>query len=181
MDIFQLDEKGCLFISPDIDDWSLVEERDICAIIDMDGDLDIGVPSVPNQYLYIYFPIDDVLTLPDLEKLHAVARMGAMMVSSGLKVLSHCGMGHNRCALVAGLILTNLGMPGKDAVQLIRDKRPGALYNKAFADYIEAQLPGPVDAVLSVADAPAAALLEAITDPSSSSPARQPATDTTLR
>ena len=45
MDIIQLDEKGCLFISPDIDDWSLVEERDICAIIDMDGDLDIGVPA----------------------------------------------------------------------------------------------------------------------------------------
>jgi hypothetical protein len=72
-------------------------------------------------------------------------------------------------------------MPGKDVVKLIRDKRPGALYNKAFADYIEAQLPGPVDAVLSVADAPATALLKAITDPSSSSPARQPATDTTLR
>ena len=172
MDIVQLDEKGCLFISPDIDDWSLVEERDICAIIDMDGDLDIGVPSVPNQYLYIYFPIDDALSLPDLEKLHAVARMGAIMVSSGLKVLSHCGMGHNRCALIAGLILTNLGMPGKDAVQLIRSKRPGALYNKAFADYLAAQQPGPFDAIVSVASAPAAALLKAIGDSDSLSPAQ---------
>jgi len=136
MDIVQLDEKGCLFIAPDIDDWSLVEERDICAIIDMDGDLDIGVPAVPNQYLYIYFPIDDVLSLPDLEKLHAVAKMGAMLVNSGLKVLSHCGMGHNRCALVAGLILRYLGMSGDEVLSLLRERRQGALYNISFSEYV---------------------------------------------
>ena len=56
MDIFQLDEKGCLFISPDIDDWSLVEERDICAIIDMDGDLDIGVPRCRTSISTSTFP-----------------------------------------------------------------------------------------------------------------------------
>ena len=165
MDIIQLDDKGYLFISPDIDDWSKVEERDICAIIDMDGDLDIGVPAVPDQYLYIYFPIDDVLSLPDLEKLHAVARLGAILVSSGLRVLSHCGMGHNRCALVAGLILTNLGMSGADAVNLIRTKRPGALYNKAFAEYIECQPGGPVDPAIHLTGAPVTALLNAIGEP----------------
>ncbi len=37
MEIYQLDAKGSLFISPDIDDWSKVEERDICAIIDAAG------------------------------------------------------------------------------------------------------------------------------------------------
>ena len=102
MNIIQLDDKGYLFISPDIDDWKVVEAHDICAIIDMDGDLDLGVPSVPNQYLYIYFPIDDITSLPDLQKLHSIAQMGATMVNGNLKVLSHCGMGHNRCALVAG-------------------------------------------------------------------------------
>ncbi|MFZ2358661.1 MAG: hypothetical protein WA040_04895 [Anaerolineae bacterium] len=162
MEIYQLDANGSLFISPDIDDWSKVEERDICAIIDMDGDLDLGVPSVPNQYLYIYFPIDDALTLPDLEKLHAVARTGAMLVGSGLKVLSHCGMGHNRCALVAGLILTYMGMSGQEAVDLIRSKRQGALYNKAFAAYIAAQPAQPLDAGPQMAAQPAEALLRAI-------------------
>jgi hypothetical protein len=162
MEIYQLDAKGSLFISPDIDDWSKVEERDICAIIDMDGDLDLGVPSVPNQYLYIYFPIDDALTLPDLEKLHAVARMGALLAGSGMKVLSHCGMGHNRCALVAGLILTYLGMPGQEAVDLIRSKRQGALYNKAFAAYIAAQPAQPLDAGPQMAAQPAEVLLRAI-------------------
>lgn len=162
MEIYQLDDQGRLFISPDIDDWSKVQERDICAIIDMDGDLDLGVPSVPNQYLYIYFPIDDVLTLPDLEKLHAVARLGAILASGGMRVLSHCGMGHNRCALVAGLILTYMGMSGQEAVDLIRSKRQGALYNKAFANYIAAQPAMPLDAGLPLSSASAETLLRAI-------------------
>lgn len=162
MEIFQLDDQGRLFISPDIDDWSKVEECDICAIIDMDGDLDIGVPTVPNQYLYIYFPIDDVLTLPDLEKLHAVARTGALLAGSGMRVLSHCGMGHNRCALVAGLILTYMGLTGQEAVELIRSKRQGALYNKAFAEYLAAQPAMHLDAGLPMATVPAETLLRAI-------------------
>lgn len=162
MELYQLDDKGTLFISPDIDDWSIVRERDICAIIDMDGDLDLGVPSVPNEYLYIYFPIDDVVALPDLEKLHAVARMGAMLAGNGMRVLSHCGMGHNRCALVAGLILTYMGLTGREAVDLIRSKRQGALYNKAFADYIAAQPAQPLDTGPQMAAQPAEALLRAI-------------------
>jgi hypothetical protein len=46
-------------------------------------------------------------------------------------------MGHNRSALLAGLILTSLGMPGADAVALLRQKRQGALYNKTFASYLQ--------------------------------------------
>jgi len=135
MDIIKLDEDGFLYLSPDIDEWKPVEELQISAVIDMDGDLDIGVPTVPNHMLYIYFPIFDE-GLPDLEKLHAVARMGAGLIRSGHRVLSHCGMGFNRSALVAGLIMTYLGVTGPEAVSLIRDRRPGALFNDNFADYL---------------------------------------------
>jgi protein-tyrosine phosphatase len=135
MDIVSLDESGFLYLSPDIDQWGPVEELGISAVIDMDGDLDIGVPTVPNHMLYVYFPIFDE-DLPDLEKLHAVARMGAALIRSGHKVLSHCGMGLNRSALVAGLIMTYLGMTGGEAVQLIRQRRPGALFNENFASYL---------------------------------------------
>src|SRR5215467_13913126 len=135
MDIVRLDEDGLLYLSPDIDDWTPLEDLRISAVIDMDGDLDIGVPTVPNHMLYIYFPIYDE-DLPDLEKLHAVARLGAGLIRTGHRVLSHCGMGLNRSALMAGLILTYLGMPGKDAVELLQRKRPGALYNDAFAAYL---------------------------------------------
>ena len=46
-------------------------------------------------------------------------------------------MGFNRSALVAGLILHKLGMPGRQVVAQIRARRPGALYNEQFARYLE--------------------------------------------
>jgi protein-tyrosine phosphatase len=135
MDLVALDEGRQLFLSPAIDDWGPIEEHGISAVIDLDGDLDLGIPTVPNHMLYVYFPIYDE-DLPDLEKLHAVAKMGARLIRNGERVLAHCGMGLNRSALVAGLILTYLGMKGDEAVNLLRHKRPGALFNDNFAAYL---------------------------------------------
>jgi protein-tyrosine phosphatase len=136
MEIIQLDERGHLFLSPHIDDWEPLERHRITAVIDLDGDLDEGVPTVPDQMLYIYFPIHDS-DLPDLAKLHAIARLGADLVESGHRVLSHCGLGLNRSALMAGLILTYLGMRGDQAVMLLQERRPGALFNEVFAAYLQ--------------------------------------------
>jgi len=61
-------------------------------------------------------------------------------------VLTHCNMGFNRSGLVAGLILTSLGMPGVVAVSRIRARRPGALYNDRFAQYL-LDLPASFDRV----------------------------------
>jgi len=140
MELIALDESNRLFLSPAIDDWKPIAEHGITAIVDLDGDLDLGISTVPNHMLYVYFPIFDE-ELPDLNKLHAVARLGARLVAQGDRVLVHCGMGLNRSALIAGLILTYQGMRGEDAVQLLRSKRPGALYNENFANYL-AGLPG---------------------------------------
>jgi hypothetical protein len=38
-------------------------------------------------------------------------------------------------------VLTCLGMKGEDAVALLREKRPGALFNENFAAYLAAALP----------------------------------------
>jgi len=38
-------------------------------------------------------------------------------------------MGFNRSALGHGIIAANLGMKDQDAVTLLREKRPGALFN----------------------------------------------------
>ncbi len=135
MEIFQIDTKGQLFISPDIDDWEVVENHGITVVFDFDDDLDIGIPEIPDHLLYLYFPFED-RELPDLQKLHAMAQLGARLVEAGHKILSHCGMGHNRSALLAGTILTYLGLSGEEAVALIRQKREGALYNKHFAAYL---------------------------------------------
>jgi hypothetical protein len=135
MEIFQIDVDGRLFLSPDIDDWQPVEEREIDVIFDLDGYSDSGVPYLADRILYVYFPFEDE-GLPDLIRLHEVAKLGAGLIRSGHRVLSHCGMGHNRSALLAGVILTYLGMTGRDAVTLIREKRMGALYNRCFAEYL---------------------------------------------
>jgi len=135
MNTFCIDDAGCLFISPRIDDWQLLEAHGITIVIDLEGGLDDGVPSVPNHVLYLYYPIFDE-ELPDLDKLKAVARLGSTLIQAGHKVLSHCGMGFNRSALVAGLILVHLGMSGEEAFQLLRNKRPGSLFNEVFANYL---------------------------------------------
>jgi len=135
MEIFQIDEKGQLFISPSIDDWQHVSEHNITVVCNMDYDVDKGVPSVLDQLLYVYCPFEDE-KLPDLQRLHSIARLCANLVQDGYNILSHCGMGHNRSALLMGVILTYLGMSGEEAVALIRQKRQGALYNKNYADYL---------------------------------------------
>ena len=141
MELFQVDDHGRLYISPAITDWDVLAHHGVDTIIDLDGEVDLGVPTVPNHCLYIYFPIFDE-DLPDLDKLQAVARLGSTLIQTGHKVLSHCGMGFNRSALVAGLILVNLGLSGEEAFHLLRSKRPGALFNEVFASYLRG-LPAP--------------------------------------
>ena len=136
MELFQVDDDGSLFISPAISDWDALVRHKVDTVIDLDGEVDNGVPTVPNQCLYIYFPIFDE-DLPNLNKLHAIGNLGASVIKSGHRVLSHCGMGFNRSALVAGVILNELGMPGPDVVSRLRSRRPGALFNECFAAYLE--------------------------------------------
>jgi hypothetical protein len=133
--LHQVDDEGRLFISPVITDWAIVSSYGVDTVIDMEGGLDECIPTVPNGCLYIYFPIFDE-ELPDPQKLEAVARLGAHLVESGHRVLSHCGMGFNRSALIAGRILHKLGMRGVDVVERLRQRRPGALFNDVFADHL---------------------------------------------
>ena len=130
-----VDDDGRLYISPVIKDWNIVSSYGIDTVIDLEGGLDECIPTAPNGCLYVYFPIFDE-ELPDLRKLEAVAGLGAHLVGGGHRVLSHCGMGFNRSALIAGRILHRLGMPGERVVEQIRAKRPGALFNEVFAQHL---------------------------------------------
>ena len=136
MEIFQVDDESLLFISPAITDWDTLICHGVDTVIDVDGDIDCGVPTLPDHCLYISFPIFDE-DLPNLDKLHALGTLGASLVASRHCVLAHCGMGFNRSALVAGVILHKLGMSGPDIVRRMRERRAGALYNECFAAYIE--------------------------------------------
>jgi protein-tyrosine phosphatase len=133
--LIQVDDAGLLFISPAISDWQTVSAHGVDVVIDLEGGLDECIPTLPNTCLYVYLPIYDE-ELPDPTRLEAVTMLGAHMVRSGHRVLSHCGMGFNRSALVAGLILHKLGMKGPQIVEQLRARRPGALFNEVFASHI---------------------------------------------
>ncbi len=137
MDLYQIDDDGRLFMSADLCDWSLVEPYKIDVVIDLDGGLDACIPTDPDACLYIYFPFaDDDQMLPSATKLRAIAQLGASLIQDGHRVLAHCNMGYNRSGLVAGLILKAMGVPGTAAVTRIRERRPGALFNDRFAEYL---------------------------------------------
>jgi hypothetical protein len=135
MTLFQVDDEARLFISPAIEEWGPLAEQAIDVVIDLEGGLDQCVPTMPGACLYVYFPIYDE-ELPDPARLDAVAVMGAQLIRSGHRVLVHCGMGFNRSALIAGRILHYLGMNGPEIVERLRERRPGALFNEIFADYL---------------------------------------------
>ena len=140
MDLFQVDDHGRLFISPAIEEWAAIAAAGIDVVIDLEGGLDECIPTDINHCLYIYFPIaDDNDEMPPLNKLRAIARLGASLIADGHRVLSHCGMGFNRSALVAGMILVELGVPGPEVVTQLQMRRPGALFNDRFAEFLRAE------------------------------------------
>lgn len=137
MDIVAINPERSLFVSGEIEDWDALKVHQIDTVVDMDGDVDPGLPEAPNRLLYVYFPIRDE-ALPCLPKLEALGRMVADLVGSEHRVLVHCRMGLNRSALVIATALTYLGHSGEAALEQVRGVRPGALFNDAFADHVRA-------------------------------------------
>jgi protein-tyrosine phosphatase len=135
VDIVAVNDEGTLYVSGEIEDWAFVRAHEIDTVVDMDGDIDPGVPEIPNQTLYVYYPILDE-DLPSLAKLEALGRMVADLVGSQHRVLVHCRMGLNRSNLVIATALTYLGHTGEEAVARLQSLRPGALFNETFAAHV---------------------------------------------
>src|ERR1041385_5998287 len=111
VEFYRVDDEGQLYISPAIREWQPPAGLGIDTVIDMDAGLDECIPTTSEGCLYIYFPIYDE-ELPNLHRLDAIGSLGAQLIRGGHRVLSHCGMGFNRSALVAGVILNKLGHRG---------------------------------------------------------------------
>jgi protein-tyrosine phosphatase len=137
MEILAVNAGGTLLVSGDIETWEEVLSRGVDTVVDMDGDIDAGLPETPNRMLYVYYPILDE-GLPCLRKLESIGRLVADLVQSRHTVLVHCRMGLNRSNLVVATALTYLGMSGAEALDHLRGLRPGALYNEVFAAHVRA-------------------------------------------
>jgi protein-tyrosine phosphatase len=140
MEIVAVNTEGTLFVSGVIDDWAAVRGLKIDTVVDMDGDVDPGVPEATGEILYVYFPIEDD-DLPRLAKLEALGRLVADLVGTEHRVLVHCRMGLNRSNLVIATALTYLGLSGEQALEQLRALRPGALFNETFAAHVRALPP----------------------------------------
>jgi protein-tyrosine phosphatase len=140
MEIFRINSAGTLLVSGEIDEWERIAAHRVDTIVDMDGDVDPGLPEAPTGMMYVYFPIRDE-DLPSLQKLDALGRLVADLVGTGHVVLVHCRMGFNRSMLVAATALSYLGVAGGEILAHMRQVRPGALFNERFADHVKALPP----------------------------------------
>ena len=66
----------------------------------------------------------------------AAARIIYLHAKQGRKVLSTCAVGKNRSGLAVGIALRMM-MGGREAVELIKTQRPGALSNELFCKLVE--------------------------------------------
>ena len=135
-----IEKPGSLWLGSAIDeigiDQIIVHKIDV--VIDLNSKFDPSRLAAIIQE-YVYCPILDLLFLSPINcpKLDRAASYGFKAWEDGLSVLVHCSKGHNRSALVVGLILIKMGMSGKDAVRLIMEKRPEAFSNHKFREYLE--------------------------------------------
>jgi hypothetical protein len=49
MDIIAVNPGETLFVSGDIEDWDAIQQLRIGVIVDMDGDVDRGLPQAPDS------------------------------------------------------------------------------------------------------------------------------------
>ena len=140
MDIVAVNPAETLFVSGNIEDWSAIRRLRIGVVVDMDGDVDAGLPQGSDEIFYIYHPIRDE-DLPNLAKIEALGRLVADLVAAGHRVLVHCRLGFNRSVLVVATALTYMGLSGREALADLRRRRPGALFNEVFAAHVEALPP----------------------------------------
>lgn len=77
-------------------------------------------------------PMHDSYAIPDVA--FDAARLVAVQLAVGQRVLVTCEAGFNRSGLVSALALWYLtGKPGVDCLWQVQTARPGALFNKVFA------------------------------------------------
>ena len=142
MDITPIDDEGRLFVSAMIDDWTGIDEHAITVVVDLEGALDAGIPSGDGTRMYLYYPFTDD-SVPDPSMVGPLSAFLATLHRSGHRVLVHCRMGLNRSPLVAGVVLHHLGWSGREAIERLRERRPGALFNEHYSAYLERLDPHP--------------------------------------
>lgn len=86
---------------------------------------------------FTHYPITDGV-LRSGSYIDLMAQRYAEAIDEGAVVLTMCNAGRNRSGLLSALIVHHLfGIPGLDAVEVVRRGRPNALANEHFVAFLE--------------------------------------------
>ncbi|NTU52291.1 MAG: phosphatase [Chlorobiaceae bacterium] len=139
--------------------WARNLEIDISAIQDWGAavivtlmeqfELDLlGVPHLGNVIQeagieWVHLPIRDI-SVPDetfQKDWPSQAKALQRRLSNGEHILFHCRGGLGRTGLVAGLLLLDLGWDANNAINTVREVRPGAIETTEQENYVRNYLP----------------------------------------
>ena len=93
----------------------------------------------PDIFGYTHYPITDgELKVGVGTQLLVIAALMAKEIAYGGCVLAMCEAGRNRSGLMSALIVRKiLGMSGSDALEYVQARRPNALANEHFAQFLK--------------------------------------------
>jgi protein-tyrosine phosphatase len=96
-------------------------------------------PPVPENHVYVHFPIHDEDTVDP--KTRQIAKLVASLVTADHRVLVHCVQGLNRSGLVVARSLMFMGFEAAEAIALVKRSRGldegfGALSNERFVTWL---------------------------------------------
>ncbi len=129
---------GHTYIRQGVELAQVVVDREFDLVLSFHQKYGCG-PAVGVRRHYAVIPDGPYLTPEQISTVQDFAADGAREIGAGRKVLARCAAGYNRSGLLAGFILTRLGYPAEDSVQLIRRRRSRhALCNAYFVDLIHA-------------------------------------------
>jgi atypical dual specificity phosphatase len=83
-------------------------------------------PEITHRlgFVYLHSPLS---TMPSTQQLRQIAQFIQLQISQSHPVLVHCGEGKGRTGTVLAAYLVYTGMRADEAIQLVREKRPGSI------------------------------------------------------
>jgi hypothetical protein len=136
--IFKIDRN--LYQSGHLDGpWShlAVRQAGIKGLVDLDSGVDSSKVQKEVDWYRTWFIGDNGIDKIDKDELLKLANEIQDKTKTGMKVLVHCLGGVNRSSLVNGRVLNLRGWKGRAIVTKLRSRRPGALTNYQFKEYLE--------------------------------------------
>ena len=104
----------------------------------------IGLQSMPDRcarsgLVWAHCPIDDFSPPGPLFEQHwnGISSCVHALLDRGEGVALHCRAGLGRTGTVAARILTERGLPGLDAIRLVRQTRPGSIETATQEAYLQ--------------------------------------------